>query len=218
MTVYIFSVSYFLLKPKVIAQIMKRSLSEVTIDLNDQDAMDAEHNNQIQKQIENLKKQFKIKNHTIPYVTAIEMKKQISQIVISKPEYISFTDGINIAQYTIFKHDVFNEGVIFEKIWQCVGDIGISPIAEVHLAYEYEIDRARDEVAQHRERANLFGTLYRESRGVCRELDDRMRMARDVLREIRVSLRVEPINHNMIYNRIIDVEQDLGSDSDVSDT
>ena len=43
---------------------MKRSSSEITIDWNDNDLWDIEHNKQIKKNIENLTKQFRIKNKT----------------------------------------------------------------------------------------------------------------------------------------------------------
>lgn len=43
---------------------MKRSSSEITIDWNDNDLWDIEHNKQIKRNIENLTKQFRIKNKT----------------------------------------------------------------------------------------------------------------------------------------------------------
>ena len=115
---------------------MKRPFSEITIDWNDQNAMDAKDNKQIQEQIENLKKRLKIKNHTIPYITIIELGKQMRKIMID--------EVFNIAQYTIFKHDVFGIGMdeIFKNIWKFVGNIGLSRIAKVHAHYENEIDIA----------------------------------------------------------------------------
>ena len=114
---------------------MKRPFSQIT-DRNDQNKMDAEHNKQIQQQIENLKKRLKIKNHTIPYITTIQLGKQMRKIMIDKV--------FNIAQYTTFKHDVFGIGMgeIFKKIWKFVGNIGLSRIAKVHAHYENEIDIA----------------------------------------------------------------------------
>ena len=114
---------------------MKRPFSEIT-DRNDQNNMDAEHNKQIQEQIENLKKRPKIKNHTIPYITTIQLGKQMRKIMIDKV--------FNIAQYTTFKHDVFGIGMgkIFRNIWKFVGNIGLSRIAKVHAHYENEIDIA----------------------------------------------------------------------------
>ena len=114
---------------------MKRPFSQIT-DRNDQNKMDAEHNKQIQQQIENLKKRLKIKNHTIPYITTIQLGKQMRKIMIDKV--------FNIAQYTIFKHDVFGtgKGEIFKNIWMFVGNIGLSRIAKVHAHYENEIDIA----------------------------------------------------------------------------
>ena len=68
-------------------------------------------------------------------------------------------EKINIAQYTIFKHDVFGtgEGKIFKKIWKFVDDIGLSRVAKVHTHYENEIDIAE----YHHEK------LKRKLRSIC---------------------------------------------------
>ena len=124
------------------SKIMKRSLSEVTIDWGDQDAMDLEHNRQILLQIENLKKQLKIKNHTterIPINTlkADMIKKMPEEIHERFPQYHTF----NIAQYTIFKHDVLStgNGEVYKRIWQFVDDGGVGcglDSLKAHIEYQ----------------------------------------------------------------------------------
>ena len=106
---------------------MKKSSSDTTIDWNDQDAMAAEHNNQIQKQIEKLKKQFKIKNHTTQRIPIKTLKADMIKMMPDEiherfPEYHTF----NIVQYTIFKHDVFStgNGEVYNRIFQFVDDFG----------------------------------------------------------------------------------------------
>ena len=109
---------------------MKRSSSEITIDWNDQDAMDLEHNKQIELKLEEIKKQFKIKNHNTEKKSLVALKDQMKLLTPIHPKHFSTSNILptfNIVQYAIFKHDVFGE--FFKKIWQFVGYIGLGPHA-----------------------------------------------------------------------------------------
>ena len=80
-------------------------------------AYDIEHNKQIQEQIENLKKQLIIKNHTIPRIPMEDLRTEIGKLNV-KCEMSDQKKMFNIAQYTIFKHDIFSVdqgNVVFEK-------------------------------------------------------------------------------------------------------
>ena len=153
-------------------------------------AYDIEHNKQIQEQIENLKKQLIIKNHTIPRIPMEDLRTEIGKLNV-KCEMSDQKKMFNIAQYTIFKHDIFS--VEFEKIWELVGDIASSPKA-IHDHYSKKIDAMTKQ--KHRKNTKIYTT-----RNVVRRV--RTHIANSITGDRR------PIDVEFVYDAMVHLERKL---------